>query len=154
MILRLLALLQAVQECDTLIDGDNLIVDKITYRFSDPKRFDVVVFPFKGNPQKQYIKRIIGLPGETVKIDEKGTIYINGEVLEEDYGKETILNPGRAATEIVLGDEEYFVLGDNRNNSSDSRAIEVGNIKREEITGRAWVRIFPFDSMGFVKNMH
>ena len=136
----------------TLVDGDNLIVDKITYRFSDPKRFDVVVFPYQHKKHTYYIKRIIGLPGETIYIDKEGTIYINGEVLEEDYGNEIITDPGRAEEEILLGEDEYFVMGDNRNNSSDSRDYMVGNINRKDFIGRAWLRIFPFKSFGFVKH--
>ena len=119
----------------TLSDGDNLIVDKITYRFSDPKRFDVVVFPYQHAKRTYYIKRIIGLPGEEVLIDTEGNIYINGQILEEDYGAEVILNQGRADIPIKLGDDEYFVLGDNRNNSSDSRDFMVGNIKRKDLIG-------------------
>ena len=136
----------------TLQDRDNLIVDKITYRFSDPKRFDVVVFPYQHKKHTYYIKRIIGLPGETIYIDKEGTIYINGEVLEEDYGNEIITDPGRAEEEILLGEDEYFVMGDNRNNSSDSRDYMVGNINRKDFIGRAWLRIFPFKSFGFVKH--
>ena len=134
----------------TLSNGDNLIVDKWTYRFSDPKRFDIIVFPFQYQEDTYYIKRIIGLPGETVLIDEKGNIYINGEILEESYGREIIApeNIGLAAEPIVLGEDEYFVLGDNRNNSSDSRIAVVGNIHRDDIIGRAWIRIWPFDSIG------
>lgn len=137
---------------DTLYDGDNLIVDKITYRFREPERFDVVVFPFHGNKKDHYIKRIIGLPGENVRIDKDGSIYINGEKLEESFGKEVITNPGRAESEIVLGTDEYFVLGDNRNNSSDSRDFMVGNIKRDELIGRAWFKIYPFNEMHFIKH--
>lgn len=132
----------------TLQNGDNLIVDKISYRFHDPKRFDIIVFPFQYEDQTYFIKRIIGLPGETVRIDEQGTIYINGEVLKEGYGKEVIQDPGRALTEIQLGDDEYFVMGDNRNNSTDSRTEIVGNIKRSDIIGRAWIRIYPFSKFG------
>lgn len=135
-----------------LTDGDNLIVDKITYRFSDPKRFDIIVFPFKQEKNTYYIKRIIGLPGETVQIDEEGNIYVDGEVLEEYYGKEVIANPGRAYEPVELGEEEYFVLGDNRNNSLDGRDPSVGNIKRENIIGRAWLRIWPLDKFGFIKH--
>lgn len=131
--------------------GDNLIVDKITYRFSDPKRYDIIVFPFQYSDEF-YIKRIIGLPGETVQIDADGVIYINGEVLPEGYGKEVILDPGRAIEPIVLGDDEYFVLGDNRNNSADSRSNMVGNIKRENIIGRAWVRIWPLSRVGVLEH--
>lgn len=136
----------------TLSDGDNLLVDKITYRFSDPKRFDIIVFPFQYDTDTYYIKRIIGMPGETIQIDEKGNIYIDGELLEESYGREVIQNPGRASEPITLGEDEYFVMGDNRNNSSDSRDPSVGNIKREDIIGRAWVRLFPLSKFGILKH--
>ena len=144
----------------TLTNGDNLIVDKITYRFNDPERFDIIVFPFQYGEDVFYIKRIIGLPGEKVRIDEQGVIYITkvGETeetfLEESYGMETIHanNRGRAAQGVVLGEDEYFVMGDNRNNSSDSRLEVVGNIKREDIVGRAWVRIWPFHSFGVLEH--
>lgn len=135
-----------------LTNGDNLIVDKISYRFNDPQRYDIVVFPFKYEEKTYYIKRIIGLPGETVEIDKRGNIYIDGEILEESYGKEVIEDPGRASDPITLGKDEYFVLGDNRNDSSDSRIEAVGNIKRTDIIGRAWVRIYPFDEFGVLKH--
>lgn len=135
----------------TLYTNDNLLVDKISYRLSDPKRFDIIVFPFG---ELHYIKRIIGMPGETVQIDEEGRIYIDGEVLQESYGKEVIKpeNIGRAAEPIKLGDDEYFVMGDNRNHSSDSRTEAVGNIHRNDIVGRAWVRIWPLSSFGPLKH--
>lgn len=138
----------------TLSDADNLIVDKITYRFRDPERFDIIVFPFKYAEKTYYIKRIIGMPGETVQIDQEGKIYINGEVLYESYGKEVIQadHIGLAGEPITLGEDEYFVLGDNRNNSTDSRVAQVGNIKRDDIIGRAWLRIWPFDSFGILKH--
>ena len=136
---------------NTLHDGDNLIVEKLSYRFSDPKRFDIIVFPPTGK-KEYYIKRIIGLPGETVQSDENGNIYINGELLKENYGAETIQNPGRAANPITLGDDEYFVMGDNRNNSKDSRSEEVGNVKRSQIIGRAWLRIWPLNKFGLLKH--
>ncbi len=137
----------------TLSNGDNLIVDKITYRFNDPERFDIIVFPFQYKEDTYYIKRIIGLPGETIQIAEDGTIYVDKgtgfEVLKESYGREIIKAErlGLAAEPIKLGENEYFVLGDNRNNSSDSRVPEVGNIKRDQIIGRAWVRIWPLSEM-------
>lgn len=127
----------------TLYSNDNLITEKLSYRFGDPKRFDVIVFPFQYAENTYYIKRIIGLPGETVQIDEEGNIYINGEVLEENYGKEVIKNPGIASNPIYLGQNEYFVLGDNRNDSSDSRDASVGNIYKKDIVGRAWLRFWP-----------
>ena len=127
----------------TLSDGDNLIVDKITYRFKDPERYDIIVFPFQYEKNTYYIKRIIGLPGETVRIDTDGVIYINDKELTEYYGREIIADPGIARDEITLGKDEYFVMGDNRNNSTDSRDPSVGNIHKKDILGRAWLRIWP-----------
>lgn len=138
----------------TLSDGDNLFVDKISYRFRDPERFDIIVFPFQYKQDVYYIKRIIGLPGETVQIDERGNIYIDGEILAESYGRE-VISPdtiGRAVEPVTLGEDEYFVMGDNRNHSSDSRTEQVGNIHREDIIGRAWVRIWPLDKMGVLQH--
>ena len=88
---------------NTLSDGDNLIVDKISYRFHDPERYDIIIFPYKYEEDTYYIKRIIGLPGEHVRIDDSGNIYINGKVLKESYGREVIQDPGIA---ILL--EEFF----------------------------------------------
>ena len=136
---------------DTLQDGDNLILEKISYRFHDPERFDIIVFRFAHSKNTYYIKRIIGLPGETVQI-VGDDIYINGELLEEDYGKEPMQDAGRAAQPITLGEDEYFVLGDNRNNSSDSRSASVGNVERSQIVGRAWLRIWPLNKIGFINH--
>ena len=116
---------------------------RLEYEFGAPKRFDVVVFPYEEEKDTFYIKRIIGLPGETVYIDEEGTIYINDEPLEGDkYGREPIAEDKRgvASEEGTLGDDEYFVLGDNRNNSRDSRFEDVGNIHKDVIIGRAVFR--------------
>ena len=135
-----------------LSSDDNLIVDKISYRFHDPERFDIVVFPFRYEENTFYIKRVIGLPGETIRIDEMGNILIDGNILEESYGKEVIQNPGRAYEEFVLADDEYFLMGDNRNNSTDSRDPSVGNVRRDEIVGRAWLRIWPLDKFGFIRH--
>ena len=135
----------------TLSDGDNLIVDKISYRFRDPERFEIIVFPFQYEEHTYYIKRIIGLPGETVQVID-GYVYINGEVLDENYGLEVMDDPGIAAEPITLGEDEYFVLGDNRNHSSDSRDPSVGVLHRDDIMGRAWIRIWPFDKFGVIKH--
>ena len=139
---------------NTLHNGDNLIVDKLSYRFHDPERFDIIVFPFQFQDNTYYIKRIIGLPGETVQIMDDGSSYINGEKLEENYGMEVIKPEtiGRAAEPIELGDDEYFVMGDNRNNSSDSRTDMVGNITRENIIGKAWLRIWPVSDFGVLQH--
>ncbi len=135
-----------------LSEEDNLIVDKLSYRFHDPERFDIIVFPFLQQEETFYIKRIIGLPGETVQIDEEGNIYVNDELLDEGYGKEVIADPGRAIEPVELGEDEYFVLGDNRNNSVDGREPSVGNIRRENIIGRAWLRIWPLGKFGIIRH--
>ncbi len=136
----------------TLQHGDNLIVDKISYRFREPKRYEIIVFPYAYKENTYYIKRIIGLPGETIQVID-GQVYINGEVLaDEHYGKEVMLDPGIAGEPITLGADEYFVLGDNRNHSSDSRDPSVGVLQREDLIGRAWVRIWPLSEAGFIRH--
>lgn len=136
-----------------LHNEDQLMMDKLSYRFHDPERFDIVVLEVEDGTGSEefYIKRVIGLPGETVQILD-GCIYIDGEKLEEEYGAEEIRDGGRAEEEIVLGEDEYFVLGDNRNNSDDSRYETVGNLKRDRIVGKAWVRIWPLGRFGILKH--
>jgi len=129
----------------TLAANDPIIINKFAYRISDPKRFDVIVFKQSGREHSFYnIKRIIGLPGETVLIKD-GNIYINGEMIEEYSIVEPMINYGLAGEEISLEDNEYFVLGDNRNNSEDSRFASIGNITRDEIIGKAAIRLSPFN---------
>lgn len=136
---------------DTLENGDNLILEKLSYRFHEPERFDIVVFRYTHKKNTFYIKRVIGLPGETVQIvDSK--IYINGEILEENYGYEPIQDAKRASQPITLGEDEYFVLGDNRNDSSDSRDPAVGNVTRSQIIGKAWLRIWPLNKIGLINH--
>lgn len=135
----------------TLSNGDNLIVDKLSYRFRDPERYDIIVFPYRHAERTYYIKRIIGLPGEEVQIID-GEVYIDGTLLGEQYGLEVMKRAGIAETPIQLGEDEYFVLGDNRNHSSDSRDPSVGVLKRNELIGRAWVRIYPFNKMEVIKH--
>ena len=149
----------------TLENDDSLLVDKVSYCFGQPKRYDVIVFePAIANVSKYYVKRIIGLPGETVQIVD-GEVYIDGSPLEDDviYGfsledddgntiePEKIYNAGLASEPITLGYDEYFVLGDNRNNSEDSRFSNVGNVKYSSIIGRIWAVSSPFGRMGLVK---
>ena len=135
----------------TLSNNDNLIVDKISYRFREPERFEIVVFPYQYEENTYYIKRIIGLPGETIQIKD-GMIYIDGEVYLEKKSYPVITNPGMASDGITLGNQEYFVLGDNRNNSSDSRDPSVGVISGKDIVGRAWLRIWPLNKFGILKH--
>ena len=134
----------------TLQNGDNLIVDKLSYRFRDPKRFEIVVFPFRYQEDTYYIKRIIGLPGETIQIKD-GMIYIDGEVYLEKKSYPVITNPGMASDGITLGNQEYFVLGDNRNNSVDSRFADVGTVKASYIDGKVWIVRSPSEHRGLVK---
>ena len=137
---------------NTLHNGDNLIVDKLSYRFREPERFEVIIFPSQFEEHTFYIKRIIGLPGETVQIKE-GYIYINCERLYESYGNEVMLEEtyGIAAEPITLGEDEYFVLGDNRNKSLDSRSEQVGIVHKNEFIGKAWLRIWPFEDFSIVE---
>ena len=133
---------------DTLADGDSLWINKLSYRFGEPERFDISVFPYKDavtGDEFFYVKRIIGLPGETIGIDHLGNIVVDGETLEESYGNEVIdeYHIGRASEPITLGEDEYFVMGDNRNNSKDSRDETVGNIKRDIIVGKVVFRMWP-----------
>lgn len=132
----------------TLYEGDNVITDKLTYRFREPERFEIICFRSESE-KNDLIKRVIGLPGETVRILE-GEIYINGELIADKEGLDPVSYAGLAEYEIVLGSDEYFVLGDNRNESIDSRFEEVGNVKRDSILGRAFFCIFPFDKFGLI----
>ena len=136
----------------TLYKGESYLVDKITYRFKDPERFDIITFKYLYAEKTYYVKRIIGLPGETVYIDEYGIIYINDEPLVENYGNATIEKAGLAANKIKLGDDEYFVMGDNRNDSQDSRYPNVGPVKRDQILGRLWVQIWPLNRLRLMKD--
>lgn len=134
---------------DTLNDRDQLLEDRFTYTFlRQPERFEIVIFRLKNDPGTHYIKRVIGLPGETVQIIDS-VIYINGEALDEDYGKGVDFLAGGAAEPVVLGEDEFFVLGDNRNNSIDSR-YAVGKVNRRQISGRAFFRIWPFAGFGSI----
>lgn len=138
---------------NTLHDGEHLLIEKVSRYFDGPERFDIVVFTKKhGTYTKTYIKRVIGLPGETVQIIGSD-IFINGEKLEENFGKEPIDLAGIAAEPIHLGEEEYFVLGDNRKkkNSVDSRSEAVGTVKKKELDGVVFFRTAPFSEFGGVK---
>lgn len=144
----------------TLNDGESLIVDKLTYHFQAPKRFDIIVFPYQENNGREvyYIKRIIGLPGESIQISDN-QILIDGKVLEEEYGYGQYTEGGYAEKPLYLGADEYFVIGDNRSISKDSRYLndlgqpEVGCIHRDEILGRAVFRIWPLSEFGKIKTV-
>lgn len=131
-----------------LENDDSVIIQKLSYYWKDPGRYDIIVFPVtdkdKNGESIHYIKRVIGLPGEVVQIIE-GKVYINGKPLDDDvYSDEKIEDPGIAGSPVQLEEDEYFVLGDNRNMSTDSRYTYVGMVKREDIEGEAWYCIWPF----------
>lgn len=134
-----------------LKNGDITLVNRIVYDATAPDRGDVIAFKPRGNKSSHYyIKRIVGLPGETVRILE-GDIYIDGEKLEEDYKTTEILDAGIADQEITLGGSEFFVLGDDRQNSEDSRDADIGVVKRSYIYGKVWFVVSPKSHFGFVK---
>lgn len=142
---------------DTLHDAESLLIDKISYRFTDPKRYDIIVFYPKGRDvDEYYVKRIYGLPGETIQI--KGNdIFINGEKIDDPYAKDSMSTGGGIANEpYTLGKDEYFVLGDHRSVSQDSRFTPEtsndknapGPVKFENISGKVILRIWPLSKFG------
>ena len=133
-----------------LENGDITVVNRLVYDIRKPKRGDVIAFKPNGNENSHYyIKRIIGLPGETVEIRE-GKIYVDGMILIENYGNEKMPKDYSMDKRFLLEDE-YFVLGDNRNHSIDSREYSVGAVKRERIIGKAKVILYPFDNIRVFK---
>lgn len=135
-----------------LYNGDVTFVNRIVYNAAKPKRGDIVAFKPKGNENSHYyIKRIIALPGETIEFIE-GDIYIDGTKFEEDYETTEIKDVGIVTEEITLRGDEYFVLGDNRENSEDSRMADVGMVKRSYIYGKVWMVTSPKEHFGFIKH--
>ncbi len=134
-----------------LNDKDVLLLNKCVYRFSNPKRYDIIAFKLKEDPDAYYnIKRIVGLPGETVQI-RNGRIFINGEALTDLPFDSLIMTEGLALDKLTLGNEEYFVLGDNCNNSEDSRYVNVGNVLEKEISGKIVYRVSPRNEWGKIE---
>ncbi len=124
----------------TLVAGQEILMDRIIYQFTSPKRGDVVVFHPNGNENTHlYVKRVLGLPGETVQI-KQGRLYIDGVQYAQDYSSE-LMEPGIAENVITLGVEDYFVLGDNRSESEDSRSADIGTVTRSMIEGKAWLHL-------------
>ena len=135
----------------TLAEGDEVLVNRFVYKLTQPKTNDIVVFFPNGNEKSHYyVKRVIGVPGDKIQI-KNGAVYVNGELFDEKVDTAAIEDAGLASEEITVGEDEYFVLGDNRNSSEDSRYANIGNVKREYIIGKAWFRISPLRKIGFIK---
>lgn len=136
---------------ESLSSGDQILVNRFVYTFSRPKQGDVVVFLPNGNEKSHYyIRRVIATPGDTVQIKD-GAVYVNGEMYKESIEVASIEDAGLAAEPVKLGTDEYFVLGDNRNNSEDSRFANIGNVKKEYIVGKAWFRFTSLGNMGTIR---
>lgn len=135
-----------------LYNGEEVLINRFSYKLISPKRGDVIAFLPNGNSNSHYyLKRVIGLPGEKIQIIG-GYVYIDGELYEEDESYDKIAEPGIAETEILLANDEYFVLGDNRNFSEDSRSGNIGPVSKDTIAGKAWFHLGTKEvSMGFVK---
>lgn len=135
----------------TFHDNDYIITDKLTYRFSPPRRGDIIVFQDPQDHSKDFIKRIIGLPGERIKI-QNNQVYINNQLLPEPFIPSSNVTFGGKFLpedkELIIGTQEYFVMGDNREHSSDSR--DWGPIKKDEIIGRVLFRYWPISSLSFL----
>ena len=131
----------------TLIQGDRLIVSRLSYFLGEPDRGDIIVFQYPYGPERDFVKRIIGLPGETIAI-QNGQVFINGKPLPpEDYVQN---KSSDTIAPVTLGDDEYFVMGDNRTGSSDSRSW--GPMQKHFIIGKAWLIYYPFEHFQFLQH--
>ena len=135
---------------DTLTNEEQILVNRFIYNVSSPKQGDVIAFLPNGNEKSHYyVRRVIACPGDTIQIKE-GVVYVNGEAYQEKITVASIEDAGVASEEIKLGDDEYFVLGDDRNNSEDSRLANIGNVKKSYIIGKAWFYFKSIGNMGFI----
>lgn len=140
----------AGQSMTPLLRSDDVVLmNRLIYDFGNPGRMDVVVF--EREDKKTNVKRVIGLPGETVQIVD-GRIYIDGDALKAEDGLDLVSLGGLAENPVELGENEYFLLGDNRDSSEDSRFANVGNVKREQILGKVWLRAFPLIDISLIRS--
>ena len=135
----------------TLCSGDKVLMNTLIYKISSPKRGDIIVFNTGDSENESLIiKRVIGLPGETIQIQD-GQIIIDGQTYIENDEFPRINNPGIAEDPVTLDEGEYFVLGDNRNDSEDSRHLDIGPVDEKQIVGKLWLRYSPAGSFGIIK---
>lgn len=134
----------------TFHGDDYLIVSRVSYLIGPPKRGDVIVFHYPPDPDQDYIKRVIGQPGDQIQIKDTH-LYVNGELIAEPYIHEDCSPMSCRDNSWELGDDEYFVMGDNRNHSSDSRSFQVP-VERKHIIGKVVFRYWPIDVAGFIRN--
>ena len=128
--------------------GDVVLMNRLSYDLGSPDRMDVVVF--QREDRRANVKRVIGLPGETVQI-RQGRIWIDGEELEAEPELSRVSLAGLAENPVLLGEDEYFLLGDNRDSSEDSRFANIGNVKREQILGKVWLRVMPLVDLQLIQ---
>ena len=134
----------------TVESGAQVLVNRFIYSLASPKAGDLVVFKPNGNANTHfYMRRVIGVPGDTVQIQE-GFVYVNGELFETGTGSEQMEFAGVAEEEILLDKDEYFVLGDNRDASEDSRNADIGNVRKQDIYGLAWFVRYPWNNFGWI----
>ena len=135
----------------TLLAGDRVLVDRISNNIRSIKRFELILFTIDEKDSTQYVKRVIGLPEETIQIKD-GFVYVNDKKI--DMGDlDKVLQPGLAKHPITLGKDEYFVLGDNSTGSEDSRYLNIGNINKKQIKGIVWLRFYPFSKIGRITDL-
>ena len=134
----------------TLFHGERLIILKLPYLFGNPKVNDIIAFPYKENPSQHFVKRVVGLPGDVIDIRER-VLYINGEEFYDEYTSGLLISVGDTSFPITVPDNSYFVLGDNRDQSNDSRFMRVGCIRKDEMMGRVSVRYWPLSKFGPVR---
>ena len=133
----------------TLENAQTVCIDRLRYKIFKPKKGDIIAFAPQGSERSVVqVKRVVGTPGDKIQI-KKGKLYINGEVQKDEFSAEDIKNAGICETELTVEDDHYFVLGDDRNNSEDSRYDTVGNVSSADIIGKVWIRVSPIFALGF-----